>query len=65
MREEKKWLIEKQIQRTSRALEINGFKVVYAATKNQALQEAIRLIPQNATVGIGGSVTAREIGLVE
>jgi L-lactate utilization protein LutB len=65
MREEKKWFIEKQIQRTSRALEFNGFKVLYAGTKNQALQEALRVIPQNATVGIGGSVTAREIGLVE
>jgi L-lactate utilization protein LutB len=65
MREEKKWFIEKQIQHIAKALESNGFKVIYAPTKNQALQEALRLIPQNATVGIGGSVTAREIGLVE
>jgi L-lactate utilization protein LutB len=65
MRAEKIWLIEKQIERTSKALESNGFKVLYASTKTQALQEALKLIPENATVGVGGSVTVREIGLIE
>jgi L-lactate utilization protein LutB len=65
MREERTWLIEHQVQRTSKALESNGFKTVYAPTKSDALKEALKLIPQEAKVGIGGSVTAREIGLVE
>ncbi len=65
MREEKKWFIERQINRTSKALESNGFKTVYAPTKNDALNETLKLIPPKVNVGIGGSVTAREIGLVE
>ncbi|MBS7622134.1 lactate utilization protein [Candidatus Bathyarchaeota archaeon] len=65
MRTEKSWLIERRIERTSKALESNAFRTVYAPTKTQALQEALRLIPANATVGVGGSVTIREIGLIE
>ncbi len=65
MREEKKWFIERRIQKTLKALEKNGFKTVYAPTRTEALKEALKLIPQKAKVGIGGSVTVREIGLVE
>ena len=31
----------------------------------QALEEVLKLIPQNATVGIPGSVTIRQIGAIE
>ncbi|MEM3003798.1 MAG: lactate utilization protein [Candidatus Bathyarchaeia archaeon] len=65
MRAEKRWLIEKRLEQTSKALKSNGFKVVYAPTRNEALQEALKLIPRDAIVGVGGSVTVREIGLVE
>ena len=65
MREEKKWFIEHQISRTSKALESNGFKTIYARTKGVALNEALKLIPQSVNVGVGGSVTVREIGLIE
>ncbi len=62
---EKSWLIAKRIERTSKALESNCFRAVYAPTRNDALQEALKLIPENVTVGVGGSVTVREIGLIE
>jgi hypothetical protein len=65
MREEKRWLNEHQIQRTLKTLERNGFKSVYAPTKSEALSEALKLISKDAKVGIGGSVTIREIDLVE
>ena len=64
MREEKKWLNDYRIQRTAKALESNGFKTIIASDKNEALVEALRIIPENAKVGIGGSVTVREVGLV-
>ncbi|MFC1505924.1 lactate utilization protein [Thermoproteota archaeon] len=64
MREEKKWFSDHLIQRTVKALEGNGFKTILASDKNEALKEALQLIPEKAEVGIGGSVTVRELDLV-
>ena len=64
MREEKKWFSDHLIQRTVKALESNGFKTVLASDKNEALKEVLQLVPEKAKVGIGGSVTVRELDLV-
>jgi L-lactate utilization protein LutB len=64
MREEKKWFNDHLIQRTVKALESNGFKTVLVSDKNEALKEALQLVPEKAKVGIGGSVTVREVDLV-
>ncbi|MCK5626496.1 MAG: lactate utilization protein [Candidatus Bathyarchaeia archaeon] len=64
MREEKKWFSDHLIQRTAKALENNGFKTVLASDKNEALKEVLQLVPEKAQVGIGGSVTVREVDLV-
>jgi hypothetical protein len=64
MREEKKWFSDHLIQRTVKALESNGFKTVLTSDKNEALKEVLQLVPEKAKVGIGGSVTVREVDLV-
>jgi len=64
MREEKKWFSDHLIQRTVKALESNGFKTVLASDKNEALKEVLQLVPEKAKIGIGGSVTVREVDLV-
>jgi len=64
MREEKKWFSDHLIQRTMKALESNGFKTVLASDKNEALKEVLQLVPEKAQVGIGGSVTVREVDLI-
>lgn len=64
MREEKKWFSDHLIQRTAKSLESNGFKTIITSGKNEALKEVLQLVPENAKVGIGGSVTVREVGLV-
>ncbi|MGB6680112.1 MAG: lactate utilization protein [Candidatus Bathyarchaeia archaeon] len=64
MREEKKWFSDHLIQRTVKALESNGFKTILASDKNEALKEVLQLVPEKAKVGIGGSVTVREVDLV-
>ena len=64
MREEKKWFSDHLIKRTVKALEGNGFRTILASDKNEALKEALQLIPEKAEVGIGGSVTVRELDLV-
>ena len=47
------------------ALKANGFKAIYVDNSKEALDKVMSLIPKEAKVGIGGSVTVREIGLVE
>ena len=37
----------------------------YVPTKSAAKELALSLIPTHSTVGFGGSVTTRELGLVE
>jgi Uncharacterised ACR, YkgG family COG1556. len=41
----------------------NGFNVVVAENKADALQAALMLIPTDASVGFGGSATIKELGL--
>lgn len=48
-----------------KSLSGNGFCATYVQTKDEALEEVLKLIPDNASVGIPGSVTIREIGAME
>jgi len=47
------------------ALERNQFKVLVALSKKDAVDKILDLIPGNAKVGVGGSMTIRELGLIE
>ncbi len=55
---------EKIVQVTVGNLRKNGFAVFYVPSKQQALEKVLEMIPVAAKVGVGGSVTLREIGLV-
>jgi hypothetical protein len=50
---------------TKDALECNGFKVVAVSSKEDAVDKVLGLVPLGAKVGVGGSVTIRELGLIE
>lgn len=65
LHEVKKWYIDQKISRTLTALKRNGFKTFFVASRKDALEKLLTLIPSEAKVGIGGSVTIREIGLVD
>ncbi len=65
MRTEKKWFIEEKVKRTIEALKNNGFNAIYTKTSEEALEKILQLIPKGSLVGIGGSVTIRDIGLVD
>lgn len=47
-----------------KALSQNGFHAQYADTSEEALSLVLTLIPQHASVGIPGSVTIRELGIM-
>ncbi|MCJ7656609.1 MAG: lactate utilization protein [Candidatus Atribacteria bacterium] len=55
----------KRCQLALTALKANGFEVLYADNSKEALDKVMSLIPKEAKVGVGGSVTVRDIGLVE
>jgi L-lactate utilization protein LutB len=43
----------------------NGFTPIYVENREQARKELLALVPEGATVGVGGSMTIREIGVLE
>ncbi|MDO9508927.1 MAG: lactate utilization protein [Thermovirgaceae bacterium] len=47
------------------ALQGNGFEAVYCKSRSEAAAEILRLIPEPVTVGLGGSRTIGELGVVE
>ncbi len=55
----------KRCQLALTALKANGFEVLYTDNAKEALDKVMSLIPKEAKVGIGGSVTVRDVGLVE
>jgi len=53
------------VNKTSEALKRNGFRVIYAKNRKEALQRILEEIPEEATVGAGDSLTLKEIGVFE
>ena len=52
-------------QKVIKGLESRNMTGYYAATKEEALKKALELIPEGASVTMGGAMSAHEIGLVE
>ncbi len=53
------------MQTVSAALERRGFNVYHAATKDEAAALVLSLIGKDASVGVGGSVTIRDLGIAD
>ena len=53
------------IERTIEALNANNIECVLAKSREEALEMALALIPADAEVGLGGSVSVEEIGLLQ
>jgi hypothetical protein len=52
-------------QSVVKELKKKGYEAVYVQTKEAALEEVLKLIPEKASVGVPGTVTIREIGAME
>lgn len=50
-------------ERMVEALKKRNIEACYVATKEEALAQALRWIPEGSSVGWGGSMTINEIGL--
>ena len=65
MTEMQKMYYEKRGQILVKNLKSRHFDAYYCATKEEALEKALSLIPENDIVGWGGSVTCQQIGLLD
>lgn len=61
----KQWHDQEKAKRTVKALGKHGFNAIFLQDRNQARDEILNHIPQGATIGIGGTMTIREIGVLE
>jgi hypothetical protein len=61
----KRWYNEDRGKRAVEALKKRGFRAHYVETQAQAKEMILKEIPQGATVGVGGSVTVRGLGVLE
>ncbi len=52
-------------QKVIKGLESRNMKGYYAADREEALQIALELIPENSSISMGGAMSAHEIGLVD
>ena len=52
-------------QKIIKGLESRNMSGYYASTKEKALEVALSLIPEGSSIGMGGAMSAHEIGLVD
>lgn len=64
MTEQKKMMYDKRGEILVKNLKNRHFEAYYCKTSAEALQKALELIPQGASVGWGGAMSAEQIGLM-
>ena len=65
MTAQKKLYYEKRAGVLVKNLRSRHFDAHYCATKEEALEKALSLIPKGASVGWGGAMSAHQIGLMD
>lgn len=65
MIEARDWYDRLIVDRTLEALRRNGFEAFYVPDREEAASWILELVPGDALVGLGGSVTLREMGIPE
>lgn len=65
MDQNKEWLIEMRLKKAEEKLKAHDFGAIYVKTKEDAAQEIWKYILPGMRVGVGGSVTLRELGILE
>jgi len=63
--QEERWFNERLVQRCLEALKKNNIPGHYALDRGKALSQVLDMIPPEATIGVGDSVTLRQVGVLE
>ena len=61
----KQWRVEERAKKAIEKLEAHEFKAIYVQTKEEAIQEIWKHVSPKQRIGVGGSVTIRELGILE
>ncbi|OGQ11722.1 MAG: lactate utilization protein C [Deltaproteobacteria bacterium RBG_19FT_COMBO_46_12] len=61
----KQWWIEERSKKAIEKLKANEFKAIYVETREGAVQEIWKYITPKLRIGVGGSLTIRELGILE
>ena len=59
------WWIERRCQKTVEKLKAHDFDAIYLKTKEEAAQEILKYVTPDTKIGVGGSVTLRELGVLD
>ncbi len=65
MDETRRWFFEVRAGETVGNLIKHGFEALQVSDRSAACSEILKRIPASKTVGLGGSVTLRELGLID
>jgi len=60
----KQWWAEERVKKAIEKLEAHEFKAIFVRTKEEAIQEIWKYVTPKQRVGVGGSLTIRELGIV-
>ncbi|HXX35211.1 MAG TPA: lactate utilization protein [Thermodesulfobacteriota bacterium] len=61
----KEWWIEEKAKKAVERLAAHDFKAIYVKAKVEAVQEILKQVTPGMKIGIGGSLTVRELGILE
>lgn len=61
----KQWWVEEKAKKAIEKLEAHDFKAVFVRDKREAVEEIWKHITPKQRVGVGGSLTIRELGILE
>ena len=59
------WWVEERARRAIEKLEAHEFKAIYVKTKEEVVQEILKHIAPKQRIGVGGSVTIRELRILK
>lgn len=65
VQEIKEWFKEIRINTIIKALQKKNYEVFYVANREEAFKLVMGMIPKNSTVGTGGSMTVRQVGILD
>ncbi|HSB05692.1 MAG TPA: lactate utilization protein [Thermodesulfobacteriota bacterium] len=61
----KEWWAEERCKKAVERLKAHEFDAVFVKTKEQAVEEILKWVKPDTKVGVGGSVTIRELGILD
>ena len=61
----KEWWIEQRCKKTVEKLKGHNFETIYVKTKEEAVREILGFVTPVTRVGVGGSITIRELGILD